>query len=252
MKITAIVLVLVFISVDTFAWDRKAHKIIAQIAKSRVDKNTAELVDHYLQGMSWEDAACWLDSIRGNPKNDYMKPWHYINFEKDKTYVKTREVNIINQLELCFNMLQKKSFLTTELINQQLKNLFHLVGDLHQPLHCAYASDQGGNLQMVKFLNKPSNLHKVWDSQIIDEKGIDIWSCSKVLMGLQQKEITEIQKIDPVAWMNESRSLLPKVYDFKNGNIDQLYLDQNATVINIQLTKAGLRLATVINKYFKA
>ena len=239
------------VSVNAGAWNGKAHRLIAQIAKSKVDKGAAELVDYYLQGMSWEDAACWLDSMRSNPKNDFMKTWHYVYVDKDKTYVKGREPNVIGQLEYCMNMLQRRSLLNNQIVNQQIKYLFHLVGDLHQPLHCGYGTDQGGSTVQVKFLNKPGNLRQVWDSQIIDEKGIDMWSCSKTLMGLSAQDITAMQKTDPMAWWKETRSLLPGVYDFKNGNIDQAYIDRNAVVINLQLTRAGLRLASLINQYFK-
>jgi hypothetical protein len=251
MKKASLLLITLSFSVKALAWDGKAHRLIAQIAKSRVEKSTAELIDHYLQGTSWEDAATSLDAMKADPKNDYMKPWHYIYIDKDKTYVKTREPNIINQLENCINLLQRRSLLNVQIINQQIRNLFHLVGDLHQPLHCGYGTDKGGDLAAVKFLGKPSNLHRVWDTQIIDEKGIDMWSCSKVLMSLTPQQLAEIQKTDIQSWLADSRALLPKVYDFKNGNIDQQYIEQNAAVINMQLTKAGLRLAAVLNQYFK-
>jgi hypothetical protein len=49
--------------------------------------------------------------------------------------------------------------------------LLHLVGDIHQPLHCvAFFSaeyptgDQGGNLRLVKDGETPINLHAYWDN----------------------------------------------------------------------------------------
>jgi hypothetical protein len=233
------------------AWDHKAHRIIAQIAKSRCEKPVVELVDHYLQGMTWEDAACWMDSIKSNPKNDFMKTWHYVNIEKDKTYVRTKEPDVINQIEFCMSMLQRRSLLNVEVIATQLKNLFHLTGDIHQPLHCGYASDKGGNLTNVKFRDKPSNLHRVWDSQIIEDKGIDIWDCSKLLLGMTQKERQQLEKIDITGWATESRSLLGSVYGFRNSIIDQAYIDTQAPVVTLQLTKAGIRLASILNQIFK-
>ena len=47
--------------------------------------------------------------------------------------------------------------------------LVHLVGDIHQPLHVGCCDDQGGNKVKVKWFRKDSNLHRVWDSEMIDD-----------------------------------------------------------------------------------
>jgi hypothetical protein len=243
--------ILLCITLKISAWDTRGHRIIAQVAKSSLDKTVIELVDYYLQGMSWDDAATWMDTVRTNPKNDFMKPWHFVNIARDNTYVKTKDPNVINQLELCLNMLKQKAHLSLAIVNQQLRILFHLVGDIHQPLHCGNTEDNGGNMTQVKFQGKASTLHKLWDSQLMDAKTIDIWSCSKMLLGMPQKERTAIQQIDVLAWANESRALLPKVYDFRNGTIDQAYADASAPIITQQLTRAGLRLASILNSNFR-
>ena len=53
-----------------------------------------------------------------------------------------------------------------------LKVIFHLIGDLHQPLHTGYASDRGGNTKSVRYFNKSTNLHYVWDELIIKSEKI--------------------------------------------------------------------------------
>ena len=53
-----------------------------------------------------------------------------------------------------------------------LLELFHLIGDLHQPLHVGFGEDKGGNTFEVQFNDKGSNLHKVWDSEIIEYKNL--------------------------------------------------------------------------------
>ena len=50
--------------------------------------------------------------------------------------------------------------------------------------------------------------------------------------------------------MNDSRSFLPKVYNFKNNIITQSYIKKNADVIKNQIATAGLRLAAVLNAAF--
>ncbi len=50
---------------------------------------------------------------------------------------------------------------------QALKYLVHLVADLHQALHAGYHDDKGGNLIQLHAYGKCSNLHAIWDSQLI-------------------------------------------------------------------------------------
>jgi hypothetical protein len=49
-----------------------------------------------------------------------------------------------------------------------LKFLIHFIADLHQPLHVGETGSRGGNLIQVRFYNRGSNLHRVWDVQIME------------------------------------------------------------------------------------
>lgn len=236
------------------AWGPQGHKMIALIARSQLDRETISNIDYYLNGMSWEDASVWMDEIQRESKYDYMKTWHYINVPKDKIYVYNKDhINVVTKIEYCLRMLSLKTYQSPEVIHETLKILFHLVGDIHQPLHCGYEDDRGGNEISLYLVQKETNLHRVWDSEIINNKGIDIWHCAKVLIGmkLSEKKKAEIEKTDVIAWMNESRVLLPAVYATNGNKIDQKYLDANAPLVDAQLIKAGLRLAAILNKYFK-
>lgn len=247
-RLTVFITILFFF--DARAWDASGHKIIVQIAKSRLDKSVIDLVDHYLKGKTWEETACWMDEIKSTGGSNYMKPWHYVNIERDKTYIKTKEPNVINQLEYYIKILQDRSTYNTETINEALKIVFHLIGDITQPLHCGYPDDKGGNNTEVLYQGKKTNLHKLWDSQIVEETKMDIWSCSRVIIGLSQKQRNEIQKLDVQGWAHDSRLYLKDVYDYKDGTIEKAYIDKNAAVIEKQFIKAGLRLAGLLQACF--
>jgi hypothetical protein len=93
--------------------------------------------------------------------------------------------------------------------------------------------------------DKKSNLHKVWDTEIIQNQSTTTNDCINANSKLTNAEIEKIKKIDVIGWMNESRAYLDNVYDFKDGIIDK-----NTVVIEKQLYNAGLRLAAVLNKIF--
>lgn len=59
-----------------------------------------------------------------------------------------------------------------------------------------------------------------------------------------------IGSIDFVRWMQESRSLLPQVYDFPGFVLDDTHLQKNKIVVQRQLVLAGMRLAAVLNQLF--
>lgn len=252
MKIVTIIVFIGLIIKSTlcFSWGAKGHKIVAEIAKSYLDKGIQDSVQKYLGDMSFEDAAVWMDIIKSDKTYDYLKPLHYINIEKDKTYVKY-DNNIVSELELVMAQLKNKNKRTKEEINLDIKVLFHLVGDLHQPLHVGYREDKGGNTVQVQFNGKGTNIHHVWDSDIIENKNITSADCVKIIKTYSGKEIREIQNIDIVAWMNNSRVLLADVYSFKSNIISQEYINRSALIIEKQLADAGLRLASVLNMTFK-
>lgn len=243
-------LLILLVSFDCGAWGAKGHKIVAKIAKSCLEKPVIDSVQFYLGTLSFEDASVWMDEVRGDHSYDYMKPWHYVNVEKDKTYVHVKEPNVVNQIDWAIEDLKKNKG-NKEKMSFALKVLFHLVGDLHQPLHCGYKDDKGGNEIQVRFDDKGSNLHKVWDSEIIESYGLTTNDVLKHSGTLSKKEKDEMQSTDVVAWCNESRILLDGVYDYTNNKLSKEYSEKNSIVIKKQLLRAGVRLATTLNSIFK-
>lgn len=56
-------------------------------------------------------------------------------------------------------------------IGLALMFLVHHVGDLHQPLHCAYQDDRGGNNAYAFYPNhkKCYKIHRLWDDYLVDD-----------------------------------------------------------------------------------
>lgn len=60
--------------------------------------------------------------------------------------------------------------------------LVHFVGDVHQPLHVGYGYDEGGNTVTVDWFGTQTDLHGVWDDNIIQRWNDDESSAAKELM----------------------------------------------------------------------
>ncbi len=234
----------------SFAWGAKGHQLTAEIAFKYLDETTQQKVKHYLKRMSIEEAGTWMDEMRSNDYYSYMRPWHYIDIPKDSTFKPTNEGNILTVLNSVMVAMRHKETLKDSQIKQYILMAFHLVGDLHQPLHTGYPIDKGGNAIDIKAPGYSGNLHSFWDTEMIDAKKINIDSCTQYYSSFTPDQLNDIQHIDLLKWMNDSRSNLDEVYDFKDGKIDKAYMDKNATVIEKQLLIGGLRLASFLKAIF--
>ena len=238
---------------NLFAWGKQGHALVAEIAYSFLDTNTRKAVLKGLDGMTVEDAGNWMDYMRSDHKFDFMKQWHYVNVEKGNLYEATKDDNILNALNTAIEKLKHKSTLSDEEIKRNLLIVFHLVGDLHQPLHVGYGSDKGGNdIQMV-YGGHNSNLHRVWDTEIIEGESISINQCLLLYKNFDKSQIEMFKTINVEKWMNQPRALLGSVYAYPEDKvIDQAYIDKNKKIIEQQLLIAGIRLAAILQEVFKA
>ena len=127
--------------------------------------------------------------------------------------------------------------------------IFHLVGDLHQPLHVGYGNDKGGNTMQLNFNGYGTNLHSFFDSGIIKNKNTTIQDCLNSNK-LTPANMTIYQKINVVEWATQSRSLLDEIYNIESHKVSKEYVHANATVIENQIFIAGISLASVLKEVF--
>lgn len=245
-----LVLIILFTTFKSFSWSKDGHEIVAQIAKHYLKKPVLDSVQKYLDTLSFEKASTWMDEQRNNHQFDYLKPWHYVNIAKDKTYVKTEKANLINQLQIAIDNLMCHKKLSPTEIAFNLKVLFHLVGDLHQPLHCGYFEDKGGNEIELEYLGKKDNLHHVWDKRLIATNKIDTAFCISFINSMNPNQLKKIEKVNVMEWVKESRTLLPFVYDFKDNQLNSEYVLMSNEVVTMQLIRGGVRLASILNNCF--
>jgi len=170
-------------SQSIYAWGSKGHAIVGEVAYHFLNDNSRKNIEYYLDSMSIGDACNWMDNMRSDPDYNFMKPWHYINIPEGEIYTPSTDENIINQIIITFNELRHKKTLCDEQIKNDLLVLCHLIGDLHQPLHCGYGDDRGGNNIKVQYLNEKTNLHHVWDTDIIESENISVDDCLNVDSG---------------------------------------------------------------------
>lgn len=243
-------LVFLLLTFKSFSWGNKGHAMVAEVAFSYLDESTKKNVLAYLDGMTIEEAANWMDDIKGDKSLDYMKAYHYANFPKNTKAADREGDNIVHVLNNTIIELGAKDKLTKEEIKTKILFLFHLIGDLHQPLHVGYSTDKGGNTVQLNYRSQGTNLHSFWDSGIISSQNITLADCLNS-QTYTPEELKAIRTINVVSWGEESRGLLGQVYDYGNPKVQDKYVEESAKTIEIQIQKAGIRLAAVLQLFFK-
>lgn len=249
-----LVIVQLFLVVNATAYSAPGHYIIAKIAFERLDPAIRSNVLQALDGMTFEQASTWMDEVKRDGQYGHMRTWHFINIPKGEPYKPVPGDNLMNALHRVFDEFADGQVLTPEKLRVNTLILFHLIGDLHQPLHVGYAEDRGGNDLQVNINGYGSNLHKVWDEYLIKTQSVTFESCMQKLEGMTAREIADMSKIDMVKWWDESRALLDDIYNFSDSGsghkMSSEYLVRMKPVVETLLIKAGLRLAAALNLYF--
>lgn len=140
-----------------------------------------------------------------------------------------------------------------------LKFIVHLVGDLQQPLHVGDNLDRGGNDTQVRFFDRGSNLHSVWDSGIIERAGReeDFWLTDLLALDSDTNRL-ESQRGSVEDWASESLRTARQAYEdsatgkrIKSGQrLADTYQDANLTLVRRRLYEGDVRLARVLDEAF--
>ena len=195
-----------------------------------------------------------MDEVRSDPSFDYMGPWHYVTIPPSQTYKtadKAKGGDVLWALDKVVSELNKGG-LSPEQEAINLKVLVHLIGDLHQPLHVGNGTDRGGNDVRLEWFGEWSNLHRVWDSEMINSKQLSFTELADFIDdGLDESVVEEWQSTHWHDWAIESQSLLDQAYDLpENGRLSYEYMFKNFDTVQLRLLQAGVRIAGVINDIY--
>lgn len=238
---------------ENLRWGQIGHRTTGDIAEHYLTEKAANEVKRVLGNESLAQVSTWMDEVRSDGAYDHMAPWHYVTVPEGETY-ETAEKNpdgdIIWAIDKVVTEL-KEGGLTPKEEAENLKILVHLVGDLHQPLHVGNGTDRGGNDVRLQWFWENSNLHRVWDSEMIDDKQLSFTELTDFINHPTDAQIEEWQSSSVLDWAYESQALLPQVYDMpEDKELSYEYAYKNWDTVEIRLLKAGVRMAGLINEIY--
>ncbi|MBS2098927.1 S1/P1 nuclease [Carboxylicivirga linearis] len=233
------------------AWGSTGHRAIAEIAYGQLSAKTKAKVKDILGNDYLPLFANWADEIRSDKDNPYNSLPHYVNMPLDAKYEqadKNPKGDLVSVMENMVEMLQSKTSSNEEKAIA-LKFIIHLVGDAHQPMHVALSEDLGGNRVEVQWFRQKSNLHKLWDEDLIDYSRLSYKELAVFAGEPQKEELREWQNISVVDWIDETHEITKNIYEnLGDKNYSYVYNYQYSPVVYQQIQKAGYRLALFLNK----
>jgi hypothetical protein len=225
-------------------------------------------------------AARWPDDIRGTQRYD-RPPWHYINHPflpaggptvppVDPTAEHIRSAFAMNRA-----ILQSAAPSSERAI--ALCWLFHLIGDVHQPLHTvtllttqfpAPQGDRGGTRFFIRVRPDRStiSLHEFWDDLVLGSTRFQTARNTATELRLRpahaRDQLAELAQAQFEQWEQESFALA-KEHVYRNGTLQGSTDENNGAVLPAdyaqamkplgerRVTLAGYRLSDMLRQLFE-
>ncbi|XP_057811875.1 endonuclease 2-like [Salvia miltiorrhiza] len=256
-------------------WGYEGHTAVCRIAQARLSKAAAAVVKKLLPAYANGNlgALCpWADTVKF--RYPWSRPLHFINtpdhlcsysYARDcidksgeKGFCLAGAINNYTNELLDYNKKKQQYNLTESLLFAS-----HFMGDIHQPLHVGFTSDKGGNTINVKWFKRTTELHHVWDTDIIkkaqgkganatDMNGFSQWRnqvkgwvfCT---LGCTNSYATE-SITAACQWAYKGVQSGSTLAD--TNIVADKYFNTRLPVVELRLAQAGVRLASALNQIF--
>jgi S1/P1 Nuclease len=298
--ITLTTLATLTLTTPVLAWNKAGHMVsgaiayteLQKIAPQSVPRVIALLKKHPDYTSKWQTqisnvpaadrdlylfmlAAKWADDARKTTED--RPTWHYVNlpFKLGSTATTipdspTGEQNILTALQQNRSTLDTPG--TTPKKAIALTWIFHLTGDVHQPLHTIKAistqfplpeGDRGGTRFYIRAKEGRStiSLHKFWDDLILGSDRFQSVRNQAIALrqnaDYQRDRLPELADTSFDAAKVESYKLAPQVYEnLQSGTktdgktLPDAYADTAKTIAQKRMVIAGYRLADYLKAAF--
>jgi hypothetical protein len=268
------------------AWWETGHRTVARIAAFHLAPAARTRIARILHVPDTPEsvagalsiASTWPDETKAETKTG---SWHYIDLaiQDDESDIPLRCKNddcVTARIRLFAAQLSAHAPNASISELDALRYLVHFVGDVHQPLHAVSNADLGGNCEHIDPpIADAKNLHAVWDGIIVNSIGesdrdlaADLERNLQSFSGQLRNDLALGTETD---WTWESHKLAIKdIYKSLSIptepvifpancqaaplavsnlvlHLPSAYIDDMRPVVREQLTKAGLRLARLLN-----
>jgi len=212
------------------------------------------------------DASVWADCVRRDSLRwGYTAPWHYQTIDICAPFaLDTPCANgncVTAQIDRNVQLLADRR-LPAHVRLESLAWLVHFTGDMHMPLHAGNRDDRGGNDVSAAYgiVEGRMNLHGLWDGALAERAITDGPSLVRRYGSAETADLTAGSIAD---WSEQSWSIArdivypvaqngpacgPPVASDARARIDQDQIVALIPVVRLQIARAGVRLAALLNQ----
>ncbi|PAN40483.1 hypothetical protein PAHAL_7G318600 [Panicum hallii] len=260
------------------AWRKEGHYMVCKIAESFLTIEASAAVTSLLPGWAGGELAAtcsWADDERRR------YPWsgalHFADTPGDCQFFYDRDChNTKGEKDMCVvgginNYTAALMNSSAPLVDLTISLMFlaHFVGDIHQPLHCGNTVDFGGNTIIVRWYNTTTtNLHRVWDLDIIEKAMKDFYNDDlSIMTQVIMQNITEAWSEEEREWeacSSRTKTCADKyamesaelACDVAYAGVEQGsilgddYFFSALPVVRKRIAQGGVRLAAILNRIF--
>lgn len=245
--------ILAFISLNAQSLGVNGHRIVARIAAEHLTVTAKANLEQITGGQHLAQLSTWPDEIRSDSAWDHSHSWHYLSIDDDESFdglKRSDKGDVLEALARFEKQLTSPDVAVPEK-KQALAFYIHFFGDIHQPLHVGRRDDRGGNDIKVDWFREPSNLHRVWDSAMIERQQLSYSEYAAFLDTVAAKKIKQWQSANYLDYAKESKQLRAQVYNLSElSKLSYDYNYKNINTLNQRMQQAGIRLAGKLNAIF--
>jgi hypothetical protein len=236
-------------------WGQTGHRVAGEIAAHYLAPEAVAAVEEILGSESLARGATWPDTMRSDPGEFWQqtaRPWHYVTVPAGQRY---EDVGAPPEGDAYTALAQFGETLRNPDASRAQRQLalrfaVHIIADLHQPLHVGNGTDRGGNQFTVTFFGDDSNLHRVWDSQLIERMELSYTELTRWLLAdIDRESFLAWNEPDARVWIEESAALRDRIYPDERDLSWNYGFEWNTTVEQ-RLAQAGVRTAAWLNRVF--
>ena len=270
-----------------FCWWETGHRTVARLAAAHLTPAARARIAQILKVPDSPDAVAdalavastWPDETRAQTKTG---EWHYIDLAlqdaKSDIPERCKDDNCVTaRIRLFAAQLSRHDSSGPISDLDALRYLVHFVGDVHQPLHAVSDADLGGNCEHVDPpVDTAKNLHAVWDGAIVNavnpsdrelsadlDRNLHSFSPqlqADLALGNQDDWAWESHRLaikdiyqklslptEPVIFPKSCQEA-PLAISNLTLHLPSSYIGDMKPIVREQLTKAGLRLARLLNE----
>lgn len=280
--------------VSALAWHDAGHMVVAQIAYARLSPAAKRQVDRLLavppdkpQNVFYCDRkydpvtiAVWMDDFKSDSLNASYANWHYTNYRPlfdgvpERFGVGPEPTNVLDRLNWIINTMRRGGTTGRDKTDAEMLGfLFHLIGDVHQPLHTTtrYSpknpdGDAGGNGFAIRMPpeTRIRNLHSFWDAAgglfgfdtvTRDAAGMARIreSAERITRQFPESGMPERKVLDVQQWVDESNQIA-RTFSYvriKDGDAPTpAYTEETQRICARRIALAGYRLAELLNSIY--